>query len=526
MIEVRGEKTHGSDDQDAQLQSPERKDWNECMSQEWQREECYRWKENGRGLSVGSKWTAFQKHGHRLTEEKPRIALSQETQSRSGMEGEIACISYFKGNRTNPSCNSWHCPACPNYQIVKGSKFHNKGPFRHVEADVQHSKKSEKWRRDRLPYWRSLNNLAAYPNTQTHRRNLLHGRARIGIIFCGHILESTRHTVVSQGFIQKCEPRTSNPCAPNFEDRTQHEKLLQGRCVRKEAWNLARNFLQDMDAFLSPTEVLVLSAPSSKKPHEREFEALMHMMCRQGLSTLSSYCQWWSANKWRIISIPSRPWALHYGAKSFKRRLRSDHYVNSPKNAVLLRELACGQKPQVARDGTIILGKTEIVVSDIVPGLSSRSGTNSSSTSLLQDLSRISSTPATEARDDPAPRNSTERSGRSSTKKMARRDSLKPTNRTKKKNNEGWGKPLARPPRVPLGCSFRRTLRIVRNVCIQKHLCVPSSDSTRSSERLKMRGLQANQIYEDSLQHAHKRSSASGRNISDSTQHLANSSKM
>ena len=77
----------------------------------------------------------------------------------------------------------------------------------------------------------------------------------------------------SQGVIQKCEPHESIPYALKFDDRTQEATLQHERCVRRDAWEMAKNAhkLKDEDkaTFYSPSEVWSLPAPSSKKPEER-----------------------------------------------------------------------------------------------------------------------------------------------------------------------------------------------------------------------------------------------------------------
>ena len=64
--------------------------------------------------------------------------------------------------------------------------------------------------------------------------------------------------------MQKCEPQ-----------RTQEEPFHQERCVRREAWDLAKDVYklkkEEKVTFYYPAEVGVLPAPSSKKPEEREF---------------------------------------------------------------------------------------------------------------------------------------------------------------------------------------------------------------------------------------------------------------
>ena len=68
-------------------------------------------------------------------------------------------------------------------------------------------------------------------------------------------------------------------------------------------------------------------------------------------------------------------------------------------------EWASGQKPHLTKQGVKILCKAENFVPPFVPGLSSNYGTSLSFTSLPQDSSRTSASPATERSDDQAPGN-------------------------------------------------------------------------------------------------------------------------
>ena len=56
-----GKKTHWSDDQDAQLQSPEWKEWDRSISRQSKRKESLRWEESGTMPSVESNWTVFKR---------------------------------------------------------------------------------------------------------------------------------------------------------------------------------------------------------------------------------------------------------------------------------------------------------------------------------------------------------------------------------------------------------------------------------------------------------------------------------
>ena len=97
----------------------------------------------------------------------------------------------------------------------------------------------------------------------------------------------------SQGVVQICEPQERSLCAPKFEGRTQEEILQQERCARREAWDSAKSVYKlnekDKATFFSPSEVWSFSAPSSKKPEEKEFvvdpRASMHMLSRTDLSS-------------------------------------------------------------------------------------------------------------------------------------------------------------------------------------------------------------------------------------------------
>ena len=68
-------------------------------------------------------------------------------------------------------------------------------------------------------------------------------------------------------------------------------------------------------------------------------------------------------------------------------------------------EWASGQKLDLTKQGKKCLCKAENFVPIVVPGLSSNSGTSSSSASPPQDSSRASSSPAPERSDEPAPGN-------------------------------------------------------------------------------------------------------------------------
>ena len=76
--------------------------------------------------------------------------------------------------------------------------------------------------------------------------------------------------------------------------RKDHEEtLIQERCSRKAAWDLAKNIQKfknsDKTKFCSPTEAWAMPATTSKSPEELEFvvdsEASMHMLCKKDVSS-------------------------------------------------------------------------------------------------------------------------------------------------------------------------------------------------------------------------------------------------
>ena len=93
----------------------------------------------------------------------------------------------------------------------------------------------------------------------------------------------------SRGIIQKCEPQERSPCAPKFGERSHEETLQQERCARRVARDLAENIYKlknaDKGTFYSPIEAMVMPAPTSKSPEEREFvvdsETSMHMTSKK-----------------------------------------------------------------------------------------------------------------------------------------------------------------------------------------------------------------------------------------------------
>ena len=69
----------------------------------------------------------------------------------------------------------------------------------------------------------------------------------------------------SLSIIPKCASHERNPCAPEFEEISHEETLIEERCARKAAWDLAKNNYKLMNSdttmFYVPGEAKVMSTP-------------------------------------------------------------------------------------------------------------------------------------------------------------------------------------------------------------------------------------------------------------------------
>ena len=156
-------------------------------------------------------------------------------------------------------------------------------------------------RKDEFLYWKSLRNWAVYlkiPNLE----NLFYVRhenwdqstpsnfplvpgikSKIGKERVDHEELSKSVNLMSVVF-----------CPPKFEKKSHEETLHQEGCTRRVAWDLATNICKlknaDKATFHTPNEwvsqeMIVVPAPTSKRPEEREFEvdsvASMHMLSKK-----------------------------------------------------------------------------------------------------------------------------------------------------------------------------------------------------------------------------------------------------
>ena len=92
----------------------------------------------------------------------------------------------------------------------------------------------------------------------------------------------------SRGIIPECAP----PCAPKFEDLSHEDTLIQERCPRKAAWDLAKhthNLKNSDKTMFEISGEKGMLPPTSKRLDEREFVvdsgAPMHMMSKKELTS-------------------------------------------------------------------------------------------------------------------------------------------------------------------------------------------------------------------------------------------------
>ena len=455
-IEDYCKKTYWSDDQVAQLLSPEWKDGDRSISQKSQREECQRGKENGRLLSVGketdsvqeetlaasatgvigdnehNRHLVLQRRRHRLTEESPRKALAPgENVLLEGKVRQLAKITskeflrirhvilgilpYVKITNLKRDANL-ATNVCSDTLRLNGS------PIKSRRKVVE---------KDQWPYWRSLHCWVVSQDCFS-RNSILRAHGKLGsnrtVKFSNdtwHHLKDREGTGPSQGMMQTCEPQERSPCEPKFEDRTVQETLQQERCARREAWDLAKH----VQKLKNKGQGHVLLPNPSVGNASTLCAKVRGTRIRGGFWSVNAHaeqkgfklrrtgnhsevqehhnggnCQLGSANMWESTGICSRSWSLRDSAITRRNAWCSIAFQTLRWTRIFLW---VGQRSKATTNKTRmkILCKTENCVPLVVPGLSSNSCTSSSSTSLPQDSSSTSSSPATERTDDGSPGN-------------------------------------------------------------------------------------------------------------------------
>ena len=263
-IEDNGKEIRSSDDQDAQLQSPEWMDWDRCISQKSTSEICQRGKENGlhmdsvqeetlavlaTGIIVDNKNNGpllLRRRRHRLTEASLRKALAPKDKVllegkvrkrlKTSWRNSVQIRRVIDGILPHVNITSLYRDANSAVRVSSGTL---RMTFSRAKCLIKVVEK------DRLSYWRGLHTWVACCKVKSHRRSLFHGRAeKWNQIAPSNSSRGTWHHKKnqerkgpSQRVVQKCEPQERSPCAPRFEDRSLQETLQQERW----AWDLAKS---------------------------------------------------------------------------------------------------------------------------------------------------------------------------------------------------------------------------------------------------------------------------------------------
>ena len=294
---------------------------------------------------------------------------------------------------------------CLDYKSDKGCKYGDKCRFRHVEVDVQTSKKLKKSGvTGSVAFFFGVYTIGFCVSCFSSEKIYSTERRKIGI-------ESHRRTrgttsqfgtekVHREASFRKCEFHERNPCAPKFAERTRDETLHQERCACRVAWDLANHVCKlkktDNAAFYYPFEARAMRAPTDSG-------ASRHMLCKKELSWDEMETLRRSRNSTTVVTASGEV-QTNVEAHEYVHDL--DLFVTGSlleeTSAVLstLRRTRRTTAVDQTREHIMQNGRLR---TSCCPGLPSNSGTNSSS--LSQDSSSTSSRPATERSDEPAPGN-------------------------------------------------------------------------------------------------------------------------
>ena len=277
----------------------------------------------------------------------PSKSSSSKGESSSGIGGKIPCRNFLRRKFTKPSCNFGHPSVCLDYKSDKGCKYGDKCRFRHVEVDVQPSKKSKKSGVTGSVAFFFLESIQlGFVSHAFHlRRSIPRKEGKSGSNHTvGHVAphhNSGQKRSIARRRSEKCEFHECNPCGPKFAERTRDETLHQERCACRVAWDLANHVCKlkktDKAAFYYPFEARAMRAPTDSG-------ASMHMLCKKELSwdemetlrrsrnstmvlTASGEVQ----NKRGSTCVRSRSWSLRNRVVAWRHVCSS---VNSAQNTV------------------------------------------------------------------------------------------------------------------------------------------------------------------------------------------------
>ena len=171
------------------------------------------------------------------------------------------------------------------------------------------------------------------------RKSTLREPGRLGSKHAVKFCKNTLHQIKirerkgpSRGIIQKCAPLERCPCAPKF--RKDHmRRPCTKRDVPAELCGIWRKYLPAQEfgqtTFCTPIEAKVMSAPTSKRPEDREFVvdsgASMHMMSKKKRNKfrtrLGFYSQQNGAAIQRNWSSYAQEYTIHFNGDSINTEL-------------------------------------------------------------------------------------------------------------------------------------------------------------------------------------------------------------
>ena len=323
------------------------------------------------------------------------------------MRCRILCRYRYCKNR---SCNCWHRPVCQNYKSETGCVFGKRCCFRHVEAEENPNKESKNGGangtvalfKETIPFgcvsqdprpgksilWEEgtlrSNHAVRLSKGTWHQRKFGKERVHREVI---SMIVSFMSVVLALASSRRGHKR--KPWIKSDASAKQHGTW-------REIFTSSKN--ADKTTFFSPVEAKAMRAPTSKLFEEREFVvdtgASMHMQSKKDLSS----------DELGTLRKSRTPVQTNEEAEVFVHDLGLVVTVQLREDTPAVLSLgklceehgysnvwASGQRPQLNKQGKSIAFKTENFVPFVIAGLTTSSGTASSSTSSVPDLSSSSS---------------------------------------------------------------------------------------------------------------------------------------
>ena len=194
----------------------------------------------------------------------------------------------------------------------------------------------------------------------------------------------------SRGIIPKCAPHERSPCAPKFEERAHEEILHQERCARGVAWNLAKIFTSPI--MRTKLRFILLFKPGQcRRPlrtRVRSRSRSIRAHAEQKIRTSDELDTLRRSRNSTVVLTANGEVQTNEEAQVYVHDLDLTRRNACCSIARCSCEWVSGRKPRLTREGKTIICKTDNFSPLVVPGLSTSSGSVSSSTSPPQNLSR------------------------------------------------------------------------------------------------------------------------------------------